>query len=674
MRSPQNNDATLTSLAYINVTWEDSRTSYLDNFVPFTLEVLRTADEPLTEHEVTRHIRDRFGLDLPAGVVGSLVGRAVRKRKAVRRSGKVTLADGVAATLPDVAAEQAGCRRQQNHLVVGLLSFAASRFNLTWEEADAESALVEYIEAHAAPLLARTVFGRHDSDAAGGVQRREYVVAAYISEIIENEPAAFDYLEQMVKGSMLAAALYVEAPGDVRRRFKKTTLYLDTAICLRALGHEGPEAKLATQKVLALAAAQGAQLACFEHSVREMRGVLESAKAQIRAAPGAETAMRGVATFFRASGYTASDVDLAVQRLERDLEASRISVLPTPAYIAAHTVDETSLEDLLQQRVGYWNDGARLADLKSLTAIHRLRRGESGPYLETCGAVLVTNNGSLVRGSREFFNAGRHEWPVAMLDHDLAALVWVKEPTTAPDLPRRQVIADCVSALSPSASLWTKFVNEIDRLDRKGGVTKEDVTLLRYSHEAERAVLDATFGDPRRIDETTILKALAQARDAAAAPAEATRDAAIERAVVAESAQVANAFELAQSAQENLALKQRMEALEVRNAQQEVAIRRRVDGRVRHLDTILTGVLAAILVGSTLFGVLSLFPGVSQHMNAAVNWTLRVCAVLIAVAGGVILYHGKSIREWKANQVENLRIQRVRRALSDAGLIVEAEA
>ncbi len=78
-----NPDATLTSLAYINVTWNESKASYVDNFVPYALEALRLAGSPQTAAQISKTISDRFGLNFPVQVIKTLIDRAVRHQEGV---------------------------------------------------------------------------------------------------------------------------------------------------------------------------------------------------------------------------------------------------------------------------------------------------------------------------------------------------------------------------------------------------------------------------------------------------------------------------------------------------------------------------------------------------------------------------------------------------------------
>ncbi len=661
-----NSDATLASLAYINVTWEASRRSYLDNFVPFALEVLRIGRSAMSPSDIRMEILERFGLDFPAPVVKGLTDRAVKERQVVRvpRSELVELAPGVAAKLADVGAQQRDFQRRQGSLIASLVEFAQTRFSLQWDPDAAEEALLAYVEAHAVPLLATTVRGRNYTSAEDDNQGRGFVVAAFIAHILEADPVAFDYLDQMVKGSMLAAALYVDATGQVQRKFKATKLFLDTPICLRLLGHEGSEAREAVQSLVSIALAEGAHLACFTHTVKEMRGILQGAKGALRRAPGAESAPRGVASHYRDSGATAADLDLALANLERDLERHRVKVQDTPPHSSYLGVDESALERALQKHVRYKQQTTLLPDLNSLTAIHRLRGGNSTSHLETCRAVLITNNHNVVRASREFFDSGAHEWPLVMLDSTVATLLWVKAPTQAPDLPRRQIIADCYSALAPSSSLWSRFSEEIDRLDQRGEIDAESVALLRYSHEAEQALMEVTLGDPRKVTEGAIKTALAKARETAAEPATKAREAALERANRAEAGEVESRFEAETERAQARDLAERVAALEDRNKKQESRIRQRIEHRVNIAVRAMKAVSILVVVASVVVGACSIFPGTESALPKSAWLALRIAAAIALVLGGVTLWRGQSIREW----VERGGDRSVQRALQRAQL------
>lgn len=661
--APVHGDSLLTSLAIINVNWEDRRESYLDNFVPFAIGAMQAdARMSYSEGDVRGLMEHRFGLNLPVKVVASLLGRAVRKKLVKKDRRAYVLVEGASRKVPNIAQQQADCSRKQNNLISLLVTFAQDRFEFTWTPDEAENALVGFIQGHSVSLLNMAVRG------GGALENQEtqgttYIVTSFITEVIESDPAAFAYLDQMVKGSMLASALYLPTPGDVQRRFKNTTLYLDTPVALRALGHEGEDARQATQQMLTLAGAQGARLACFTHTLKEVRGVLESAKGAIRRSAGSESATRGVNLHFVQSRASEQDINLHIERLERDLKHLRVSVIEKPDHVVALTVNEDALDEHLKARINYLRPTARATDLDSLTAIHRLRNGSSGPYLETCGAVLVTDNSGVVGAARDHFDSGLHEWPIAMMDHDLAALVWVKEPHAAPELPQRQIIADCYAALAPSQALWAKITDEISRLQARGGITAEDVALLRHSNEAQRSIMDTTLGDPSRVSPKAIQEALQRARDLIVDPITREREEAEQRAVEAERQEAVARFDAAQEEINNQELKNKVDRLEARESRVRAGIETRAAKQANRVVWALRVAGFVIVVA----GTVSLVPNVDSHLNDVLSWFLRGAGVVVIILSALSLFSGGSMHLWIGKVGESFRSRLVAKGLQEHG-------
>jgi hypothetical protein len=522
-------NALLASLAIIKANWDYSQESYVDNFLPFFLDAVKSAEGPMSAPAAKVHIRERFGIDIPEGVLATLSRRAVHKNYGRRENGSFIADPSKLADLRDLGRQKADYLRKQSALVNELVKYSADRFNRTLSIEDAEDALLNHIEEHSVPILGSVMNGA-PYDARPGSRSSpdtEYVVNSFISEVVSSMPASFDHLETVVKGSMLAVSLYLPNNSELGKRFDRTSLYLDAPVLLKALGYEGDEARAAAKDLLALSRSAGAELACFEHSVSEVRGILDrsAGKALHGGFNGAHR--RATDAYFASEGLSASDILLLSQRLEEDVAALGISIQERPAPSRDLTIDELALEEVMESNITYSSRDTLLNDLDSLTAIHRLRGGRSSSRLETCRALLVTTNGGLTRVGRSFFaKEGEHGWPPALTDHHLATLVWLKKPQAAPSLPRRQILADCFAALEPGGRVWDRYLEEINRLGSRGRASENDLMLLRYSTEAQRSLMDRTMGDPDQVTAETVVEILDKVKANILSPAEHERDAA----------------------------------------------------------------------------------------------------------------------------------------------------
>lgn len=526
-------NALLASLAIIKANWDYSQESYVDNFLPFFLDAVKSIDGPVSAPLAKAHIRERFGIDIPEGVLATLSRRAAHKNYGKRENGNF-IADPVKlAGLRDLGRQKADYLRKQSALVNELVRYAADRFLRELSTEDAEDALLDHIEEHSVPILGSVMNGvPYDARRTSRSDRdTEYVVNSFISEVVSSMPASFDHLETVVKGSMLAVSLYLPNSSELGKRFERTTLYLDTPVLLKALGYEGDEARAAAQDLLALSRSAGADLACFEHSVNEVKGILDRSAGKALNGGFRGAHRRATDTFFANEGLGASDILLLAQRLEEDVAALGISIQMRPSPTADLTIDELALEEAMESTIAYSSRDTLLNDLDSLTAIHRLRGGRSSARLETCRALLVTTNGGLARVGRTFFvTEGNHGWPLALTDHHLATLVWLKKPQAAPSLPRRQILADCFAALEPGGRVWDRYLEEINRLGSRGKASENDLMLLRYSTEAQRSLMDQTMGDPDQVTAETVAGILEKVKANLLSPAERERDAAVQAA------------------------------------------------------------------------------------------------------------------------------------------------
>ena len=90
----------------------------------------------------------------------------------------------------------------------------------------------------------------------------------------------------------------------------------------------------------------------------------------------------------------------------------------------------------------------------------------------------------------------------------MTTLCWLKAPLQAPDLPRKQILADCYAAMQPGDELWSRYLNEVDRLKEAGDVTQEDYDTLRYSIDARRALMNQTLGSSESFTLGTVAEVL----------------------------------------------------------------------------------------------------------------------------------------------------------------------
>jgi hypothetical protein len=528
-------DSVIASLAILKVNWDEGR-DYIDNFVPFVAECLRRAPHPeVSLPDLQAALVQHFGFRIPQGALRTILGRAAKRGFVTRGAGIYRRNDRALRGL-DLAQTRANVLRQYEGLINKFVDYCRTRHSVTWTTEDADAALLAYLNERSTPILSAAVEGTPIPKATRSVPHAEFLTNSFIANLYASDPEGFNFLEAIVKGSMLANVLLLPDLGSVTRKFGRIEVYFDTPFLLRALGYAGSSRQPPCLELVNLLYEQNVDLRVFEHTLDEMYRVLDAAARAIRGRRSFRLPAGPTLEHFVESGYSSSDVELLIARLPKALRAIHVYPTPKPSHTIPLGLDEEKLAALPRDRIPYRSEEPLRHDLDALTAIHRVREGQTTHYIESCGALFVTTNSSLALLSGNFF---RDEYsgptvPLCILDHVLATIAWLKTPLRIPDLPRKQIIADCYAAMRPPDGLWRVYLQEIDKLEKSGHITQEDYYLLRVSTEARAALMDVTLGRQEAFTEGTVQEVLDASRAAVRAELEESLGKEVEKRIEAE--------------------------------------------------------------------------------------------------------------------------------------------
>jgi len=504
--------------AVLKANYNEKASNYLDNFSPFVLAVLAASNQPYMErHAVAEQIRAVFGIAIPTLVLPRLLRRT--KREGLTEpvgSDAIRLTEKGAAEVPDLSAELADYRRKQGELVHEFEAYVRAHHpdHVEHLSGDLGAHLAEFFDRQSVPLLNHGLRGASSAgDASAG---SDYLVASFVSHLAERDQMRFSYVVEAAKGAMLASILVLDTSG-MKDALSDLRIVLDTPVVMDALGFHGELPCIAISQVLSLARDQGAQIVMFEHSASELDGILDAVEHELRRGGSSRSTGVGYLHFVEAR-KTPADIAVIRGKLEAVIEGAGIRVIERPNTHRQYGLDEVRLEEAIQKRVHYAQDAARINDVHSLSATHRLREGRRDKALERSKAVLVSSNDRLVRGAMDFKDEG--SLPLAITTEALASMLWVRSPATAPDVPREMLLASAFVGMQPRPSLWTKYLAEVEALEASGGISADDAVVLRSTRVGRDALMQESLGDPEAMTDELPGAVLDRVRGAIEAPLE----------------------------------------------------------------------------------------------------------------------------------------------------------
>ena len=502
------------SLAILKLNWDvEGGKSYLDNFVPIVAECIRlSGSKVVSVPEVRSVLQKEFGLTIPLNSLEMLLRR-------VKARGYIYIRNGIyrpvwrklnSLSFREI---QQSVLEMHDALVTHLKIYVREHHNVEWTQDQAEEALLQFLEGH--DLVSLSSFAASEVDSNFPMN---FLVGSFIQYLLDTHSPALEYLETVVKGNMLANALFLTVPGKELKKFRQTQLFFDTPFLMYLIGHAGPERQEPCKELISLLENSGALLRCFRHTVDEAKGILEAIGHRMHENDTASLYGPSV-DYFLMRGLSSSDVFLLRSQLERDIESFGIRIVERPDYaeeLHPYVIDELELKRELQERIKYRNESALDRDVESIAAIMRLRKGRYAYEVEDSPAVLVTTNSALCKVSRDFIIRETGEpgaVPPAITDKLLTNLLWLKRPFDAPDLPRKRIIADCYAAVQPSDRLWAAYIQEVEELEQRGNITADDYYVLRYSLEARKALMEVTLGDEAAFSQGSVDEILQLAKE-----------------------------------------------------------------------------------------------------------------------------------------------------------------
>jgi hypothetical protein len=498
-------DRRLVSLAVLRAHWSDGQ-SYIDTFLPFVLECVRLDGRhavPLPD--IKARIKEVFGIAMPVAAVETVLHRAGARTYGVLKRGCFEPTIEKLGEF-DSRPARASVSREQNALIEAFQEHCSSQHQQLLSREEAEEALIGFVEEHASGILA-TAHGQPLSRREGG-QELEYIVADFIAAVLEREPGLAAYLERLVVGSMLAAALFTPDLTNVERSFEGVDVFFDTPTLIDALGQAGDVPQKAQLESLRLVGSVGGRLCCFEHTVAEIEAVINYAADALRGGVRRATPAGSVEEYALREQLSADDLESAARQVRTRLARMGVSIIAEPAHEESLTINEAEAEELMKDAVKYPRTPSIRFDLDSLTATYRLRRGAFQYQLENCVAIFATPNLPLVPISRKVFPHRKNAIPVAISLADLVTLAWLKQPRVAPELPKLRIAADCFAAIRPSEALIARYSAEADKLQQRGEISEQDVHELRYDVESRAIMTRRTLGVVSNVTPETIHETL----------------------------------------------------------------------------------------------------------------------------------------------------------------------
>ena len=503
----QNYQSTLISLAMLKVDINRGR-SYLDNIVPFVSYVIRgkVIGEVIIKEDVQNEIKNEFGLFIPINSIEGLFNR-LTKTGILKRGNKQFFVQKIIKEFSDFESNRSDMERHIGAVINEFMKFSQNRYEKVLTETKASKIILGFLSEFSIECLA--AFEKNTPPPMElDIERSEQVlVGSFIKNLKDEFPERFKSFSQIVKGYMLANALFCPTLND--DKFGNVTFYLDTPLIIKFLGLNGDREMTVIKEMVGLLVGLRGTVAIFDHTQEEVSKFIgwladHGHKIDVRNPAAVE---------MRKQGKEKSDMIFLRNGFVNDLRQEKIHVKNGPSFHSKnfkYQINETELEGVLQDEIRYTNNpDAVKYDVQSVRSIQVLRKARRVDHLEKSPAVLITSNTSFAKAIRgyESYNGQRNSYnvPSVVTDLDVTNLAWLKSPMQAPKIPEHRLISNAYAMLNPREGVWSKVIEEAEKLHREERVSEEALVALRSDPSLIHAINEQSLGvtDEKILSEVT---------------------------------------------------------------------------------------------------------------------------------------------------------------------------
>lgn len=499
--------------SYISVTSKD----YLELLFPFLLKCLPDEKDAIIDiSQLQKQMNDQYQLDILYNVVEKMLQRACKKKKGayVQRSNKVYRVNNVYdSTEFDLRKEK--IKSSINSVIDKLQKYLTEEKRLSGiTKENAGRFLADFLD-----MYNYSVYEDADSvgviNAQGEKDKSNYYVAQFILNEHKNETSEFDYILELVKGTLAAKSIYffMNSENEIEHKnIQKTQFILDTRLLIELLGLNLEQERNAMLELTSIIQTNGGKLVTFPHYIEEVQGIIN------RYVKSPEIRLSLSLAAFVKNRYSSVDADAYMYTIESRLEELGVTVIEKPDYsenVVSQNwhIDYAELRSKLSSSIDYKKTAdenfsdALIHDADTIEAVAYQRGSAKKCDIFNCKSIFVTKNrdiGNVVYDLYRDERFSKGEINFAITDVDLTSMIWLATFGTNTDLPKLKLLENAYVACAPSKQVMKAFLSKMSQMSGSAKISQEMAVILRTRHASMGDLVELTGNDASKVTSSVI--------------------------------------------------------------------------------------------------------------------------------------------------------------------------
>ena len=523
----------LSTVALLSLLWDKEGKEYLDVIAQFVLRSLPAKENEIIDVDsITHNLRHEYGFeDIPRQVIEKILirlcNKPIKNVKYVRRNRSSHTFFTTAVFDHEAFDHNRNETQDQISSVLQdlILYLETNYLRKRIDENTAAEYLFHFFETYGLTVM-------HDNGKLKSITvssgPHNFYVARFILDSIDKRRNSEQRLIQITKGFLIYKAVYYfssELKTSVESKLHGTKFFLDCSIVIDALGYDSSSDEKAFDEMSQLIRSNGGQVCVFEHTIEEASNLL------IAYSKNPQNLNLFSFPELQKKNYP-PDVLFALAQpnaITELLKKKQIAIQKLPSYTPESNTkgkklyegfqDEKAIDNQLKKyqansRKSPNNKGKRNPrssnsrieyDVKSLSAIGRIRKDKHPNRIEKCQALVITQDWTLCSCMHDLYpEQFPPEISFAVIDIDIVSLLWLSQYNKKSQLPQNILIANAVAACEVSQDIMDQAIELATRMEKDGIIQPEAALIIRSANAIRPLIFEKTYNDPRNLTEESI--------------------------------------------------------------------------------------------------------------------------------------------------------------------------
>lgn len=497
------NNSALISTAMLSAIFEESNNDNISLLIPFVTKII-SDDNTADENVIVEKMESIYSFNnFPHAIVKIIIKRMKKKGIIQQENGRYKFLKNISNDIKEFDERHEKSKKQIDEIIKNLMEYFKKNTSIKLNYMECRNCFAKFLDENGYLLY-------EDIESSNRINKNidsiTYHIGRFICEHKEKKDVLYDYLINVIEGALLANALYVNINNDTHTDLNNLNCYFDTPFMLRILEFKLPEENKTALELFNILKKLNVKIKCFKHNYEEIEYILEEFIRNYGKIT--EKTLENLII----KKYSKTSVQNVLNSLDTLFSNLGIEVVDVPEYNKsqyAYIIDEQKLaENLLNVYKDKKTSAKKIEkDVKSISAIMRLREGKQFRKLEECNAIFVTTNKEIRNETNKLLNLNStFKISPVISDIDLTAIAWLKSLVDNKNLPEMKLTENAMAAIKPTTKLRKKFSQELITLKSSNvDVTPETLYgLLCSSYFSENLMLE-TNGDTQKINMNVIL-------------------------------------------------------------------------------------------------------------------------------------------------------------------------